>query len=73
MNESRSNKSVERAPQIVPKGYWTFWFVLSLLGTIGGGVMAFLWWPDRTFIAGVFVLVSGVAWTAVYWRIRHGK
>ena len=70
---SQSNKLVARRSQIVPKGYWTFWFVMSLLCAIGAGVMAFLWWPDRTFIAGVLALVSGVAWAVVYWRVRHAK
>ena len=70
MTELPSNHSVDKTPRIVPKGYWTFWFVLSLLGGIGGAVTAFL---ERDVILGVISLVWGVAWSFVYWRIKHGK
>jgi hypothetical protein len=65
-----SNQSIDGPPQIVPKGYWTFWFILSLLGGMGGAVTALL---ERNVILGVISLAWGVAWSIVYWRIKRGK
>jgi hypothetical protein len=65
-----SNQSIDGTSQIVPKDYWTFWFILSLLGGIGGAVTALL---QRNVVLGAISLVWGVAWSVVYWRIKHRK
>jgi len=70
MTELPSNHSIDKTPRIVPKCYWTFWFILSLLGGIGGAVAAFL---SGKVIIGVISLAWGAAWSVVYWRIKHGK
>jgi len=57
-----------RAPQIVPKGYWTFWCALSILGGIGGAVTAFL---EHSVILGVISFAWGIAWGLVYRTIRR--
>ena len=74
MTKSPSNKLVDHAPQIVPKGYWTFWFVLSLIGVIVGIVATFLWRQERGgVIFGMTSTVVSVAWAVIYWRVRHAK
>jgi hypothetical protein len=73
MTKLPPSQSVDKTPRIVPKGYWTFWFILSLLGGIGGAVTAILSEKERGIIYGVISLVWGVAWSVVYWRIKHGK
>ena len=76
MTKPPSNHSVDTT-QIVPKGYWTFWFVLSLLGCIGALAMAVYWWSEGQRIMGVAVgvscLFSEVAWAIIYWRLRNAR
>jgi hypothetical protein len=63
------HQSSARTPQIVPRGYWTFWCVFSVLGGVGGIVMAFV---SETEHKVVFVTISvawSLAWAVVYWRI----
>ena len=57
-------------PEIVPRGYWKFWLVLSLASGSAGVVAAFL---ERNVIFAVISFVWGVAWSVVYWRITNGK
>jgi hypothetical protein len=68
-----SNHSVDRKLQIVPKSYWTFWMFLWLLGGVGSLVSALLSGEKRGVIFGVISLIHGVAWSIVYWRIKHEK
>ena len=72
MTKPSSNHSVDTT-QIVPKGYWTFWCVLSLLGGIGGVVAGVLVGRGLGLIIGVASLISGVAGSVVYWRVKRGK
>jgi len=73
MTELPSSHSIDKTPRIVPKGYWTFWFIFSLLGGIGGAVTALFFDKERGIIIGLISLAWGVAWSLVYWRIKQGK
>jgi hypothetical protein len=69
-----SKHFVHRKPQIVPKTYWTFWIIWSLLGVLSGigwFVSALLSGQKRDIIIAVISLLSTVAWSVIYWRIKH--
>ncbi|HYV27348.1 MAG TPA: hypothetical protein VFA77_07430 [Candidatus Eisenbacteria bacterium] len=55
--------------QIVTKGYWTFWIVVSILG-IGGFAASLLSGEKGGLIVGVTCLLHGLAFTIVYWSIK---
>jgi len=57
--------------QIVPKGYWTFWCALSVLGGIGGFVAAILSVEKHAVAWGAVSFIWGVAWAITYWRCRR--
>src|SRR5688572_2432485 len=74
-NEGWQHESAEKPrsvasqkSEIVPKGYWTFWCVLSVLGGIGGIVAAVI---SKHFAIGVISFVWAIAWTIIYWRLRQ--
>ena len=71
MIHKQSHRSPDRAPQIVPNGYWTFWCVLSLLGSIAGIVTAVTSEMEHDGIIGVLSFAWSIAWAVVYWRIRR--
>ena len=60
-------------PQIVPKGYWTFWMVVSLIGGIGGFVSSILSGHKVDVLIGVICLLYSIAWSVYYWRIKYAK
>jgi hypothetical protein len=71
--KSSSDHSPGQKAEIVPKGYWTFWFVVSLLSSVGAFFTAILWWPDRLAIIGVISFCYAIAWTLFYRKMRYGK
>ena len=71
MIHKQSHRSPDRAPQIVPNGYWTFWCVLSLLGGIAGIVTTVTSEMEHDGIIGVLSFAWSIAWAVVYWRIRR--
>jgi len=70
---TKPDLSVREKPEIVPKGYWTFWFALSLFSAVVAFFMAVLWWPDWQAIVGVVSLGPAIVWTVFYWKLRYGK
>jgi hypothetical protein len=71
MKNPQSHQSSDRALQIVTKGYWTFWCVLSILGGIGGVVTAVAAEMKYDGVIGVLSCAWSIAWAVVYWRIRR--
>jgi len=70
MNKPQPHNA-RRAPQIVPKGYWTFWCVLSIWGGIVGIVTAVSGEMKYDGIIGVLSAAWSISWAVVYWRIKH--
>jgi hypothetical protein len=71
MSKSPQHHSVNQKPQIVPKGYWTFWCALSVLGGIGGLVAAALSEEKHAVARGMVSFIWAFAWAVTYWRFRH--
>ena len=66
-----SQHASKRKPQIVPRGYWTFWCVLSFMGGVGGLIRALFSGPEYRDLFAAISIAWGFAWFAVYWRIRR--
>ena len=66
-----SDQSSGGKPQIVPRGYWTFWCVFSLLGGVSGIVTAFVSGTEHGELFAILSIGWSFAWAAVYWRIRR--
>ncbi len=64
--QNRGATDVSPKPKCVPTSYWTFWFVLSLLGAVAALVYAVVWWPEDWEI---FLIISlwSAAWAVFYW------
>lgn len=73
MTKPATNDLVDTT-QIVPKGYWTFWFVFSLHSCIAAVALAIYWWFQGERVMGVGVGVSSLfiegAWAVIYWKLR---
>ena len=71
MAKSPQHDSVIQKPQIVPKGYWTFWCALSVLAGIGGLVAAVLSEEKHAVAWAAVSFVWAMAWAITYWRFRR--
>ena len=75
MKKPQSNHPPWQKPQIVPNGYWTFWFVASIDGCIAGVVIAIYWWLKSRSVLGLLLgaicILVGIVDAVYYWRLSR--
>jgi hypothetical protein len=75
--ETKHQPAPDREHPVVPKSYWTFGFVSSILAGIGALTLATYWWLDSRPIEALGMggtsLAIAVYSAVFYWRLRRGR